>query len=133
MAIDDQGLVHTDEEDEEEYVEDGEYEDDEELDDEGDTADTQQVPGLRHACECSIACRLKLMIIPLVPLTTLLRRLPLGMASDSRPTQQHIARLRLLSGSLLPTPACHPAKRHRSGAGAACRRGRRGGAGCGAR
>ena len=43
MAIDDQGLVHTDEEDEEEYVEDGEYEEDEELDDEGDTAETPKL------------------------------------------------------------------------------------------
>ena len=50
MAIDDQGLVHTDDEDEEEYVEDGEYEEDEELDDEGANRDTR-LPQLRHACK----------------------------------------------------------------------------------
>ena len=56
MAIDDQGLVHTDEEDEEEYVEDGEYEEDEELDDEGDNVGTSRLSVLRNASQCMDAC-----------------------------------------------------------------------------
>jgi len=133
MAIDDQGLVHTDEEDEEEYVEDGEYEDDEELDDEGDTAETQRLPGLLYACKPHSR-----MPPHIHDHTTM----PASVAAAA--AFRHGCLTAVLQTNMLlvivcfPDRSSHPRRTTRPvaanvGSGAACRGGRRGGAGCGAR